>query len=337
MKKLLFVLILIASMCFQGCEKEDATHSIQIFAMDTVIDITAWGDNAQQGADAARSEIYRLEKLFSVTMEESDIYRLNNSGGAETAVSDEVYQLLEKAKSASDVSFGKFDATIYPVMKLWGFTEKAYRVPADEEISNALMLVGYENIILSGDNKVTLLNGAQLDLGGIAKGYIGDKAAQAMKDAGVKYGLISLGGNVRTIGEKPDGEKWSIGIKQPDSNDYFATISTEECSVITSGAYQRNFTFEGVTYHHIIDPETGKPSSSDAVSVTVVGKDGALCDALSTALFAGGSTFAEEIRKSCDEFEYIILTSDNKVYVSQGLKDSFSLQESYKNLEIIYK
>lgn len=337
MKKLLFILILIASMCFHGCEKEEKKYTSQIFALDTVIDITAWGDNAETAVTAASKEIYRLENLFSVTKEQSDIFRLNSAGGAETAVNDEVYYLLEKAKSASETSFGKFDATIYPVMKLWGFTEKEYRVPEEEEISDALTHVGYENIILSEGNQVTLLNGAQLDLGGIAKGYIGDKAAQAMKDAGVEYGLISLGGNVRTIGEKPEGEKWSIGIKHPDSNAYFATISTKECSVITSGAYQRNFTYEGITYHHIIDPETGNPSCSDAVSVTIVGQDGALCDALSTALFAGGSTFAEELRKSYDSFEYIILTKDNMVYVSEGLKEDFSLQESYNNLEIIYK
>ena len=338
-KKLLSIILssILTLMLLCSCtHKEEMRHTTQIFALDTVIDVTAYGKNALQGIDAASKEIYRLERLFSVTMENSDIYRLNNANGAKVIVNDEVYQVLEKAKYASKVSYGKFDATIHPVMKLWGFTEKEYRVPADEEIFNTLELVGYENIILSGNNTVSLLNGAQLDLGGIAKGYIGDKAAQAMKAAGAEYGLISLGGNIRTVGEKTSGEKWSIGIKHPDSNSYFATVSTEESSIITSGAYQRNFTFEGITYHHIIDPETGKPSCSDAVSVTVIGEDGAMCDALSTAIFAGGSEFAETLGNN-NEFEYIILTKDNKIYISQGLKNNFSLQEDFNNLEIIYK
>lgn len=326
----------ICALCGCGAKTPD-THTAQIFALDTVIDITAYGSNAKSAVSAATREIYRLEKLFSVTKEDSDIYRLNHAGSDEVVLNDETYSLLQRAKDISTVTNSKFDVTIYPVIKLWGFTEKDYKIPSPSQLTEALKIVNTDNIILLENNTARLLNNAQVDLGGIAKGYIGDKAAQAMKAAGCESGLISLGGNVRTIGTKSSGEKWSIGIKSPDSTDYFATLSTEECSVITSGSYQRNFTKDGVTYHHIIDPETGKPSDSDAVSVTIIGKNGAVCDALSTAIFIGGSAYAETLSKSIGDFEYIILTKDNKIYISETLKDSFTLSESFSAYQVICK
>ncbi len=317
----------------------DAFSSItgQIYALNTVIDITAYGANAQQAVDAATAEIYRLEKLLSVTDENSEIYKLNNSKGEKQTVSNDTYTLLDLAKKVSAESQGKFDPTVYPVLKLWGFTQGEYAVPSDDEIAVTLDKVNSENILLGEGNTVSLQNGAQVDLGGIAKGYIADKAANAMKEAGCTSGLISLGGNVRTIGEKPDGTAWNIGIKDPEGNGYFATLTAQDRSVITSGAYQRNFTKDGVTYHHIIDSKTGKPSESNALSVTIIGKDGAVCDALSTAIFVGGTEFTEKIHAEAPDFEYIILTKDNKLYVSQGLKRSFSLSEVSEKLDIVYQ
>ena len=332
-------MISIFLLCFLalcGCTADSQSPcTSQIFALDTVIDITAYGDNGQKAISAASKEIYRLEKLFSVTNENSEIYMLNHSGGKEVTLSEETYSLLKTAKEINAATMGNFDITIYPVLTLWGFTEEEYRVPSDTEITDALACTGIENIVLSENNTVVLLNNAQVDLGGIAKGYIADKAAQAMTDSGCTAGLLSLGGNIRTVGKKPSAELWSIGIQSPESKGYFATVSTEECSVITSGAYQRNFTENGVTYHHIIDPQTGKPSTSEAVSVTIIGKDGAVCDALSTAVYISGVDYAENLYKTMD-FEYIILTSDKKVYVSTGIKDVFTLAEN-TDLEVIYK
>ena len=334
------IAVLIAVICYSGilCSCTQSAlhpHSSQIYALDTVIDLTAYGENAQQAINAATEEIYRLEKLLSVTDENSDIYKLNNASGKELTLNPDTCRIIELAKNASAQTQGKFDPTIYPVLKLWGFTEDEYSVPAKAEIASAMKSVDYKNITLGIDHTVSLQNGAQIDLGGIAKGYIADKAANAMKAAGCTSGLISLGGNVRTIGEKADGTAWNIGIKEPDGNSYFATVTLQEDrSVITSGAYQRNFTKDGVTYHHIIDPKTGKPADSEALSVTIIGKDGALCDALSTALYIGGTEFAEKVRNS--EFEYVILAHDGVIYASSSLKGKISLSNSsYTN--IIYK
>ncbi len=336
--KPLILLYMLIFLFLCGCSAKNTTsYTSQIFALDTVIDITAYGDNAQKAVSAAINEIYRLEKLFSVTNENSEIYKLNASGDKEITLSNETSNLLQKAKSLSKTTQGKFDITIYPVLKLWGFTEKDYHIPSDSEITNALSVVGSENLVLSENNAATLLNNAQVDLGGIAKGFIADKAAQAMKNAGCTSGLISLGGNIRTVGEKFSGETWNIGIRHPDSKGYFATVNTEECSVITSGAYQRNFTENGITYHHIIDPETGKPSDSDAASVTIIGKDGAMCDALSTAIFIGGSEYAEDLRTAKTDFEYIILTKENKVNASKSLEGKLNISEDFSEIQVTFK
>lgn len=340
-KKVFAALILILITLFVGCDsvKEDNSkiNSSRIFALDTVIELSANGDNAQKAIKAAEAEIYRLEEVFSVTGENSDIYKLNNAQGKETTIESDVYILLDYAKYINTLTEGNFDVTVYPVVKEWGFTSKDYRVPDADEIKKALTYVSSENIVLKENYTVQLLNNAQVDLGGIAKGYIADKAAEAMKAVGIEYGIISLGGNIRTVGKKPSSEDFRIGIKHPDSQDYFAVISTDERSVVTSGAYQRNFTIDGKTYHHIIDPKTGYPAQSDIASVTIIGNDGALCDALSTAVFVGGSEYAEKLYSKTPDFDYVILTNDNKVIASPLLKDKLTLSEGFENLEIIYK
>lgn len=340
--KLYISLILILGIILlTGCEKNtsdsDKKYTSQIFALDTVIDITAFGEKAEDAIKAAEDEIRRLEKVFSATDEQSDIYKLNNAEGTETVIDSDAYILLDYSKYINTITGGNFDVTVYPLMKLWGFTDKEYKVPESDEIKEALHRINSENIILTENYTVKLQNNAQVDLGGIAKGYIADKAAEAMKEAGAEYGIISLGGNIRTVGAKPSGEDYSIGIKAPDSADYFAVINTGECSVVTSGAYQRNFEKDGKTYHHILDPETGYPSQSDIVSATIIGTDGALCDALSTAVFIGGSEYASNLYKQGVNFEYVILTNENQVIAPESLDGRLSLAEGFENLEIIYR
>lgn len=340
--KICFSLLLIFTISFfPGCRRNEETEynnqSSQLFALDTVIDITAYGENSEKAMKAAEDEIHRLEKIFSVTDNQSDIYKLNNSASNETVIDSEAYILLDYAKYINTITEGNFDVTVYPVMELWGFTDKNYKVPDESEIAEALSLVNSKNIVLKENYTARLNNNAKVDLGGIAKGYIADKAAQAMKNAGVEYGIISLGGNIRTVGTKPSGENFKIGIKHPDSDEYFAIIDTGDCSVITSGAYQRNFTREGKTYHHIIDPETGYPADSDIQSVTIIGEDGALCDALSTAIFIGGSDYAAKLYKQSIFFDYAILTKDYKVIASQGLQERLSIADGFEHLDITYR
>lgn len=343
MKKLfynfiLFSLLTAITLSCAGCVTfEDNKATAQIFALDTVIELTAYGKHGEDALTAAKDKIYALEKLFSVTNTNSDIYRINTSQDEFVTVSEDVYKLTEEAVSLNILTEGNFDITLYNILKLWGFTTKEYRVPSDEELRDTLDKTGVEKISLKNSNQISVASGCALDLGGIAKGYIADKASDAMKEAGADYGLISLGGNIRTVGEKDDGTDWIVGVRHPDVNEPFLTVSAKECSVITSGAYQRNFEVNGSVYHHIINPKTGKPSESDALSVTIIGNDGALCDALSTALFVGGTEYAQKLYESNHSFEYVILATNNTVYASKGLEGKLTLTSNYQNLNIIYR
>ncbi len=337
LKRILSILLILITALCTGCSQDPKSASAEIFAMDTVITLSAYGDNCTNALEAAKKEIYKLEKLFSITNEESDISKLNLANGEITAVSEDTYELIKKSVVCAKLTEGRFDPTIYNVLKLWGFTTDKHSVPKDDDLSEALTSVNYKNIQLKKDNTISVINSSKIDLGGIAKGYIADKAAQAMEACGIDYGIISLGGNIRTVGHKSSGENFSVGIKSPENNNYFATINTDDLSVITSGAYQRNFTANGKTYHHIIDPSSGYPANSDAQSVTIIGKDGAMCDALSTAIYIGGSDYAETLQKKQPDFEYIILRNDNTVVVSKKLKDSFSLAEGYSDMKVTYK
>ncbi len=332
----LLIFAMLWGLFLSGCSEKTSKETAEIYALDTIVNITAYGENSTNAIENAKAEIIRLEKLFSVTREGSDISRINSAKGESVRVSEETFELIAAAVDAAELTQGRFDITLCGVLKLWGFTEENYRVPSKEEISRELEKTGYEKIALSSPDEVLVPDGTKIDLGGIAKGYIGDRLAEVMKSAGCEYGVISLGGNVRTFGEKEQGESFVVGIQHPQSGGYFATLQTGEASVITSGAYQRNFTENGKTYHHILNSETGYPAESDIESVTVTGADGALCDALSTALFAGGSSYAEKLQEELGNFEYVILLKDGDVLVCDGLKGKFSLSADYQNLNIRY-
>ena len=330
------VLSLVLIIFLTGCQGAPlGSKTDEFFALDTVINLTAYAENPEACIEAGKAEIRRLESLLSVTKKGSDIFKINNSEGEEIKVSAEPYQLLEKALEISSLTSGKFDPTLRNLSSLWGFGTENAHVPTQSEIDNSIKTVGIENIVLS-KNKVKLLNNTKIDLGGIAKGYIADKAAEAMINAGMSYGIINLGGNVRTVGAKQDKAPWKIGVKYPDANSHFLIIECEDISIVTSGGYQRKFNQNSKTYHHILNPETGYPADSDIKSVTVIGKDGTLCDGLSTALFVGGSEFSKELCQDNKSFDIIILTENDEILASENLRGRLTLESPYQNMKITY-
>lgn len=219
--------------------------------------------------------------MFSVGNENSDVTKINENGSGE--VSEETAFIMNRAMQVSKETKGAFDITIYPVMELWGFTTKNYRVPEHSEIAEVLKHVSYTNVGINGQ-QVTLSDGASIDLGGIAKGYTSSRVIQIMKDCGIEHAIINLGGNVQVLGRKSDGSDWRVAIQNPDSeSSYLGVLSTADKAVITSGGYERYFEQDGQVYHHIIDPQTGYPSESDLTSVTIVCSDGTTADALNEA------------------------------------------------------
>ena len=279
LKKLICIVMIsvLGVLSFAGCakkqdEKKTETSSeastqeasAQVFAMDTYMNLKAYGKNAQKAVDDAKSEIERLDQLWSAVDKNSEIYQLN-----------------QKKKMKTNV--------------------------------------------------VTLEKNMKIDLGGIAKGYTSQRIAKIYKKDGVKSGVISLGGNVQAIGTKTDGSRWKVGVQSPDDTEsMIGAYEAADEAVITSGAYERYFEKDGKTYHHIIDPATGKPSEKDLKSVTIISKNGTLSDTLSTTLFVMGKDKAISYWKEhSKEFNMILVDENNKVYISQGIKDHFSSDSDF--------
>ena len=193
--------------------------------------------------------------------------------------------------------------------------------------------MGYENIKMNG-NKITLSQGMSIDLGGIAKGYTGDCVMEAMTEYGVESALINLGGNVQTLGTKPDGSMWKIAIQDPESDGTIGTLSVSDAAVITSGGYQRYFEENGTKYHHIINPKTGYPADSGLLSVTIVSDKGITGDGLSTALFVMGTSDAIAFWQEYGDFEAVLITKDD-IYITSGLENAFTLSDQYKDRSVV--
>jgi thiamine biosynthesis lipoprotein len=302
---------------------ENDKYSSDIFAMDTYMSLTAYGEKAEDAVTEAIHEIQRLDAMFSVGNTDSDVTTANMQGSA--TVSDETAYLVEQSLEISRKTDGAFDITIYPVMELWGFTTKNYKVPQADELQETLKRVSYENVSLK-DHELVLKNNAQIDFGGIAKGYTSSRVMQIFKEYGIEHGMVNLGGNVQTLGTKTDGTAWRVAIQSPQGgNQYLGVLETSDQAVITSGGYERYFEENGVTYHHIIDPKTGYPSDSDLTSVTIVCADGTKADALSTSFFVMGLQKAESFYENTDlDFDVILLTKDNQIYISEGIAQNFT-------------
>ena len=302
---------------------ENDKYSSDIFAMDTYMSLTAYGAKAEDAVTVAIHEIQRLDAMFSVGNTDSDVTTANMQGSA--TVSDETAYLVEQSLEISRKTDGAFDITIYPVMELWGFTTKNYKVPQADELQETLKRVSYENVSLK-DHELVLKNNAQIDFGGIAKGYTSSRVMQIFKEYGIEHGMVNLGGNVQTLGTKTDGTAWRVAIQSPQGgNQYLGILETSDQAVITSCGYERYFEENGVTYHHIIDPKTGYPSDSDLTSVTIVCADGTKADALSTSFFVMGLQKAESFYENTDlDFDVILLTKDNQIYISEGIAQNFT-------------
>ena len=330
------ILILTLCLCLTGCGKQTTEATAQIFAMDTVMEVAAYGEHAEQAVKSTEKRIEELENRLSRTKADSLVSGLNRDGSIRHLTYD-YWNLIARAKEYRDATNGAFDITIAPVMDAWGFTGDSFRVPEQSELDTLLKKVNSDAIQMLGSpsDSVTLGEGQAIDLGGIAKGYTSDLVEQTFRANGIESGKISLGGNVFVLGTKPDGSDWRVGIKDPRNESGLAAIlSLRDAYAITSGGYERYFEENGKTYHHIIDPATGYPADSGLLSVTVVAADngpdwagagnGAMCDAFSTALFVMGEEKALDFwRNGGYDFDLVLVTEDGRVVITAGLADRF--------------
>lgn len=231
------------------------------------------------------------------------------SPGTKDLSSPIVINLYHKALKVYQDSNGCFDITVAPLLHLWGFLDKSHSIPTFEETKNYLKYIGMDKIKEEKGNLVLPLK-MKLDWGGIAKGLGVDLASQALKELGINRGFVNAGGDLFCWGKNPDNQAWKIAIKHPRKSGFLGVLIISNLAAATTGDYQRYFEREGVRYHHVFDPSTGYPSEGKQ-SMTVVGPESALCDALSTALFV--SPHPEKILKKYPDYGAICVDSEGTV------------------------
>lgn len=309
-----------------GQEADIEEVSRDLFAMDTYMTVTAYGNNAQEAVDRAAEEIGRLDGQLSTGDSGSEVWQVNKDG--EGILSEDGAYLVERALELYESTEGAFDIAVYPIMEAWGFTDGKFQVPSRDTLERLLPLIDAEQIRFDKKSGRISFNreGMRIDLGGIAKGYTSGQIMDIFRACGVESGLVNLGGNVQALGAKPGGNPWRVAIQDPDDPEStIGVVSVQDRTVITSGGYERYFEEDGVTYHHIIDPKTGYPAESGLVSVTVISADGTLADGLSTSFFIMGLEEAERYwRAHSDAFDMILMTDGGRIYATEGIASDLS-------------
>ncbi|MDE6318208.1 MAG: FAD:protein FMN transferase [Lachnospiraceae bacterium] len=329
----LISVFILTSTILIGCTRNTEPISRTGFYFDTVIQITLYDTEDDSVLDDCFDLAEKYENLFSATKEGTDVWNINHANGKTVTVSEETVALLVKSVDYANTTEGRIDPTIHPVSALWDFgSEGKAHVPEETEIKEALSHVSYDNIRFgvgpseeTGEsvyNTVTLQDPeAAIDLGFIAKGYIADKMKEYLLSQGIESACISLGGNVLTIGEKPDGSPFRIGIQEPFSPEgtTLDTVEVRDTSVVTSGIYERYF-YEGDTlYHHVLNTATGYPVDNELAGVTIICESSVKADALSTACLCMGLEKGRQYLDTEKDVAYLLITKDGMQYRSDNL------------------
>ncbi len=343
-KAITFLLAASMLFAFAACsspQEEQPFHTAQtkytkeLFAMGTSVTLTAYGENAETAVEKSANDLLLWQSLWSTRSDDSELSKANHAEGEPTKISDVTANLLRFTLEMSEKTGGRLDPTVQPLMNVWGFTDRNFKVPTDEELNAAKALVGYQKVSLEG-NTLTMPAGMQLDFGAVAKGYACDLITDDWKAQGITSGLVNLGGNIAVIGKNETDENWKIAVQNPNDNSAIGILNVTDCSVVTSGSYIRYFEDEnGNTYGHIMNPATGYPVKGDIKSVTVVGKDSKVCDALATAFYVMGFDGAVEYLHKNGETEAIFVTADDKIYITSGLQSLFDKAENIENIHVI--
>ncbi len=321
----IFVLFLLV-----GCSKNVLPETEQPvatgteFLMSTVVEQRWYGANSEQAYDEIVKSLKDIEGKLSLYQDNSEIALINQNAGIKAVeVSDMTYQMIKLSLEYSEKSDGRFDITIAPLTQLWDIMGDSPKVPSEEEIATAKSFIDYRQVLLNEDDRsVQLLkSNMSIDLGGVAKGMAASVAAEIAAKHQVS-GYLSIGGNMMVLGKKPSGEDFRFGVRDPKGgvNDFMAVVTLDGMTMATTGTYERHFEEGGVRYHHVLDPFTGYPAQSDLISVTVISKDGALADYLSTAVFMEGSAGLEG-HLSAEGYYVIAIDQNNRVYTSKGYRD----------------
>lgn len=324
------ILLIFISIFLISCTNDSKPFEKDTYMMGTIIQLKIYGDNAKKATEAVLQRINDIENKMSVNIDTSEISKLNAKAGISSEkLSKDTFSVLEKSVYYSKLTQGSLDATIEPIVKLWGIGTEKERIPALNEINEKLKLLDYNDIILDSKSSTAQLRrtGQAIDLGAIAKGYTADEIKKVLISNKINSALINLGGNVYAVGSKTDGSSWTIGVQNPleKRGKYIGTINVTDKSIVTSGNYERYFIKDGKRYHHIFDPKSGYPSESGLISTTIISDYSIDGDALSTSTYIMGLTKGIKLIESIKGIEAIFITEDKKIYLTSGIKDKFNL------------
>ena len=332
------IFLLLCTILLSGCKSTENTENSQTASqplqetalkLNTVVTITIYDSQDQALLDQAMAICDKYEKIFSRTLETSELYQLNHKQLDPIEGTDNSYQiskpladLISTGLYYSQTTNGAFDIAIAPLTSLWNFTDEDPVPPSDNDIHSALSACGYQHVDLQ-DQIITFdSSDVQIDLGAVAKGYIADRIKEYLVSKGIKSGIINLGGNVLCIGSKPNGTPFKIGIQKPfaDRNETEAVMDITNKSVVSSGIYERYFRYEGNFYHHILNPQTGYPYQNDLISVTIICDQSVMGDALSTSCFALGLEKGLAYADSLENVQAVFITSDYQMYYTKNFQ-----------------
>lgn len=303
------------------------------FYLGTACTITLYDRVKPSLLDTAFDQVQDVEQRMSFKRAESEVNAVNKEAGkTPVRVSPDTFFVIEQALRFSEITGGEFDITVGPLVELWGIGTEEAAIPEEEAVEKLLPLIDYTKVVLDEKQRTVYLEkeGMKIDLGGIAKGYAADEAVFVLREADVMRGIIDFGGNIFALGRKNKEVLWRIGVQHPRGRrgSFLGILEVTEKAVVSSGDYERFFLQDEVRYHHILDPDTGYPVRNSLVSVTTVADDSLTADALSTAVFSMGLDRGLAFLASRPEAEGIFVTEENKIYLTEGLAEAFTLTDT---------
>lgn len=336
----IFLFFIIFASLFISCGQIKTSQSFT--AMNTFMTVTLYSYSEKTGGEVCsqiKKRIQELENILSTTLKTSDVYYINHNKKLPSPLKPELSELLIFCNNMYTKTDSSFNPALYPIIREWGFTTEEYKIPSEQRIKELLLHTDYSSLCESGfipgakiDEKM------ELDFGAVGKGLAADESVAILEKNGITSALLDFGGNIQTVGKKPDGSLWRVGIKNPWGTGAVCALNVNSKAVVTSGGYERFFEdTNGHRYIHIFDPKTGRPCEGNLESVTIICSSGKYADTLSTALFVMGKDSAVEWWRKNPDFDFIILTKDRELFYSEGLKGFIEPVFEFESVELVHR
>lgn len=321
---------------FSACSEDDPEpqrEQRQLLGTNSIITIydASIPDDAFDRYFSRVEEIQDRMSINESDYDDTEVMQINRNAGEQAVeVSEDTFYVIEQGKEWGRITDGIFDISVTPLVRLWGIGTSSEQVPSEEEREEALSRIDYRKVQLDDSDDSVYLSEEEMgiDVGGIAKGFAVDEIAAMMDEDGVESAIVDFGGDLYTIGERPTGDPWRIGIQHPSGRrqQLLAVITSSNESVVTSGPYERYFESDGERYHHIFDVNTGAPSRSGLVSATVIGPKALGADVLSTTIFVMGLERGTELIDSLPEYEAVFATEEGGIYTTGDVADNLEVR-----------